>query len=259
MAKKFIDSGLFDDSWFMDLSLSAKVFWIYCITKCNHAGIIDLNEKLCQFQTGIKGLQTVIKELGNRIITLKNNYYFIPKYIEYQYPNFPNSKVRQQESAIKILEEFNLIDSTNLTLKKGLTNPYDSVSDNVNDNDNDSDDKKNKGICLMKNSGVTTDDIKQAFAKTNDLKNANHIHYFNAMLDWSESKGEMRKDWIATARTFARKDLDAGKLKLKDTIKTATNVAANDLPEDYGIPSPKAVSREQYLKQKAMNIAKQTT
>lgn len=131
MAKRFIDTGLFDDDWFMDLSKESKLLWIYFITKCDHAGIIKINEKLCKLQTDIKDLNQVIKQLGNRLVTVSEHLYFIPKFIEFQYPGFPNSKVRQQASAVDILLKYNLIDKENLTLNKELSNTY--VNDSVND------------------------------------------------------------------------------------------------------------------------------
>lgn len=124
MAKRFIDTELFEDEWYMDLSKDAKIFWIYCMTKCDHAGILELNEKLCKFQTGIKDVQTVKQELGNRLVTLKEPYIFIPKFLYFQYPNFPNSNVKAQQSAISKLEKFDLIDKGSLTLKEGLGNYY---------------------------------------------------------------------------------------------------------------------------------------
>lgn len=124
MAKRFIDTELFDDEWYMDLSKDSKIFWIYCITKCNHAGILELNKKLCKYQTGIKDLQTVFKELDNRLVTLKQPYIFIPKFLFYQYPNFPNSNVKAQKSAIDILIKFDVLDKSSLTLKEGLSNSY---------------------------------------------------------------------------------------------------------------------------------------
>lgn len=138
MAKKFIDSELFNDSWFMSISKDAKIFWIYLITSCNHAGIIDLNEKLTKIQTGIKDLKKVKNELGKRLIKVKDkeNYYFIPKYLKYQYPNFPNSNVKQQFSALKILEDFNLITKGLIRVSKDLAKYYVYDNDNVHDNGN---------------------------------------------------------------------------------------------------------------------------
>jgi len=144
MSKRFIDTGLFDDDWFMDLSKDAKLLWIYFITKCNHAGILKLNKKLCQVQTDIRDIDTVIKQLGNRLVTVSKHLYFIPKYIDFQYPGFPNSKVRQQQSAVDILDKYGLFDKENLSLTIQLDNCYDNDSDNDNDNDNDNDRRRKK-------------------------------------------------------------------------------------------------------------------
>lgn len=131
MAKRFIDTDLFSDKWFMSLKKDAKLFWIYLISSCNHAGIIEVNEPLVKLQTGINSLETVIKELGNRLIPLKNDYFFLPKFLEYQYPKFPNSKVRAQKSAIEILMRFDLWDYEKETVIKGLVNSYVYVHDDV--------------------------------------------------------------------------------------------------------------------------------
>lgn len=131
MAKRFIDTELFNDKWFMLLKKDSKLFWIYLITSCNHAGIIEFNEPLIKFKTGLNSLDTVIKDLDNRLIPLDNDYYFVPKFLEYQYNNFPNSNVRSQQSAINILRKFKLWDEENQTVIKGLVNSYVYEHDNV--------------------------------------------------------------------------------------------------------------------------------
>lgn len=136
MAKRFIDTDLFNDSWFMDLSQQAKLLWIYLITQCDHAGIIELNKKLLNVQTGIKDFDTVKEELGNRLVRVKEQYYFIPKFIKYQYPDFPKSTVKTQASAIKILKEFNLLDNSSLTVREELDNSYGNGYGNGNGNGN---------------------------------------------------------------------------------------------------------------------------
>jgi hypothetical protein len=131
MSKRFIDTGIFDDDWFMDLSKDAKLLWVYFITKCDHAGILKLNEKLCRVQTDIKDLNGVTKQLGNRLVTVNEHLYFIPKFIEFQYPGFPNSKVRQQISALDILTKYGLYTEGKLTLTKQLDNSYEHEHDTV--------------------------------------------------------------------------------------------------------------------------------
>lgn len=156
MSKRFIDTNLFADEWFCELSKDGKMFFIYYFTNCDHAGILRLNKKLCKFQTDIENIDTVIKELGNTLVTIKENHFFMPKFIKFQYPNFPNSNVKQQSSAINILMANNLwnnelnsyvtvkeqLDNSYLTVSKELANPY--------DNDNDNDNVNIKGIENLK-------------------------------------------------------------------------------------------------------------
>lgn len=132
MAKRFISTEMFDDEWFMDLSPEAKLLYVYLFVRCDHAGIISINWKLAEFQTGIKELKkshnTLLKEFEDRLVNLGNDYYFLPKFIWFQYPGFPKSKVMQQQGAIKRLNEFDLFDEENQTLNKELVIYYSQMN-----------------------------------------------------------------------------------------------------------------------------------
>lgn len=110
MAKRFIDTGLFEDPWFADLSTSGKVLWVYYLTRCDNAGLLKFNKKLMEFQTGIKSIETVIQELGNRLLRVNQELFFCPKFIEFQYPGFPKSKAPQQKGACDLLVKAGLMD-----------------------------------------------------------------------------------------------------------------------------------------------------
>jgi len=123
--------------------------------------------------------------------------------------------------------------------------PLENESENRNEVVN-----KSKGNCLLKNSDVTITQVAQAFAKTDDLKNADVKFYYNSALDWSDN-GNMRKDWIATMRSFARRDLRDGKLKLSNFKQAGgSNLVAGK--ENFK-PSPvtgNEITRAEYLRQK---------
>ena len=101
-----------------------------------------------------------------------------------------------------------------------------SHDEDMEDEDENKDINKEKfrvKKCLMRNSNINIPDIEEAFKKTDDLKNADAKYYYHSMTDWSDSKGEMRTDWIATARSFARKDLKDSKLKMIRVNKQMTS------------------------------------
>ena len=118
MAKRFIDTEIFSDSWFMDLSVPAKLLWFYCLTNCNHAGIIEWNKKLIRFQTDIVDLETVTEELGDSLLTVNDHMKFLPKFFEYQYPKYPFKRFAAADGAVLLLVKYNLLEKTNLTLTK---------------------------------------------------------------------------------------------------------------------------------------------
>jgi hypothetical protein len=107
----------------MELSKDGKILWVYLITKCDHAGIIKLNEKLCKTQTGLNDVKRGLTELDSRLYRLTEFNLFIPGYLFFQYTGFPNSKVLQQRGAISILEKLGLIKDGVLT----ISTPRDGV------------------------------------------------------------------------------------------------------------------------------------
>ena len=137
MAKRFIDTEIFNDPWFMDLSKDAKIIWFYLITQCDHAGIFKVNERLLIFQTGTKGLATVSKELGNRLVTLSEELIFMPKFITFQYPKGLNTNVKAQKSVIDILMKHGLWSDENQTVTKELAKSYLTPQDKDKDKDKD--------------------------------------------------------------------------------------------------------------------------
>ena len=210
MAKRFIDTEMFCDEWFSELSKDAKLFFIYFITTCDHAGVLKLNKKLCEFQTGLKNIDTVIKELGNSLVTVKEQLYFMPKFIKFQYPNFPNSAVKQQDSALKLLKQYgfwNEESNSYITVSKELDNYYDNVSDSGGSIILSVYKPKK---CFFKDSEIFDKvKFKEAFPEWQKDKLA---YYYEQALTWS-NEGNKKIDWKATVRTWASRDEKEGKLK----------------------------------------------
>jgi len=190
MAKRFIDTGLFDDDWFMELAKDAKILWIYFLTKCDHAGMLKLNARLCEVQTGIKDLNGTIKLLGNRIITVSERLYFIPKFLQYQYPGFPYSKAKAQLSAIEILTKHGLFIDGKLTVAELLTNSYSNGNGNGNGNKKKESEEKTKFI------PPTLEEVKKYFAEKG-YKDSIAVRAFESynVAGWVDSKGQKILNW----------------------------------------------------------------
>ncbi|MCK9326339.1 MAG: hypothetical protein M0P69_12675 [Bacteroidales bacterium] len=184
MAKRFIDTNIFTDSWFMNLPPESKLFYIYLITNCDHAGIIDLNIRLAEFQTGIEGLtnslETVIKQFGKkRMVHIRENYYFLPKFINYQYPNGLNKSVKAHHSVIERLNSFQLSKQYNETLKQGLSNSLITVQDKDKDIDKDKDKDK--------------DSLKGGVGEKINFADLENTQWFESVLRFFQGKVSMEE------------------------------------------------------------------
>lgn len=233
MAKRFIDTGLFDDQWFMNLSKDAKLLWIYLITKCDHAGIIETNERLIEFQTGVKSFKTTAQELGERLFYIRDNYYFIPKYIAFQYPNFPNSRVRQQESAIKILVKFGLFDESKEVFIKDIANPLVTVSEGLKSNlpadvKEEEPKPKAKAKAFQK---PTLEEVKAyCIERKNEVDPEGWINFYTSN-GWKVGKNPM-KDWKASVRTWERNGINNNTHGHKGNTNNAGTSKHGHVPRD---------------------------
>ena len=117
MAKRFIDTKMWDKAWFRRLTPQTKLIWIYLLTRCDHAGIWDADWEAAEFFIGDKvnyrRLPSVITDKMKEIENGKQ--YFIPSFVDFQYGELKeNSKPHM--SVIKRLKEKGLI-SVSDTLK----------------------------------------------------------------------------------------------------------------------------------------------
>ena len=80
MAKRFTDNEKWKDAWFMDLQSKYKLFWLYLLDECNHAGIWKVNFKVASFYIGDHlEYSEVVRVLRERITILDDNYWYIKK------------------------------------------------------------------------------------------------------------------------------------------------------------------------------------
>lgn len=203
MSKRFIDTDLFDDEWFMSLSIEGKLTWIYLITTCDHAGIVKVNTRLFNFQTGIKDFNKVLDSMSDRVMRIADDKLFIPKFIDFQYPGFPNSKVKAQDSALKILTRLGLysdnqivkqLPNSYLTVRQELPNSYDNG--NEYGNEYEYEDTAKKKFC-------TLDDVRRyCFERKNGVDPERFYNYYESN-GWMVGRNKM-KDWKAAVRTWER-------------------------------------------------------
>lgn len=160
MAKRFTATEKWQDPWFCDLNSTDKLFWIYLLDNCNHAGIWQVNWPLAKFHLG-KNISD-LSSFQNRIVQLSEEKWFIPKFIEFQY-GVLNPDNRAHKSVIDILEKEGAY--------KGLASPL--LGCKVKDKDM----VKDKDI---KDTNIQSSNIRISKSKTNI-----DSHYNSIMTAWN--------------------------------------------------------------------------
>lgn len=122
MAKRFIDTKMWDKPWYRKLDVTSKLIWVYILTKCDHAGILDGDWEAASFFIGsnIHSYEDLPEAIRKKLVRLENEQFFIPSFIEYQY-GVLRTNSKPHLSVIKRLEEkglLNYLDGVLGTLKE---------------------------------------------------------------------------------------------------------------------------------------------
>ena len=183
MAKRFIDTNLFRKKWIRELDVEMKLFWVYLLTDCDHAGVWDVDVDRAAFQLNLKITEERILNTFNRkIVPFKRDKWFIPKFIEYQYGEL-NPNNRAHLSVIKILTKYDLL------------GPYKGLKTGKNGNKDKNKVKKTKQEQLKEIEKLLPDlqkefknrDVKQDFEHFKDYlkaKGRKYVNYKSAFKNW---------------------------------------------------------------------------
>tara|TARA_R110002020_G_scaffold82687_7_gene205081 strand:- start:14477 stop:15100 length:624 start_codon:yes stop_codon:yes gene_type:complete len=180
MAKRFLDTNVFDKEWFQELEPKFKLFWFYMISKCDHAGIWNVNMRMANFVINQSYTRDgVLEAFKDKIIEIEDDKWFIVKFIKFQYGDDLNPNNRVHKSVIKILED-NQINSED----KGHDRAMNGAT---------------KGLPGFVIPGLkdVIDHFKEKNYTNYAIEGAKFYHYY-CSVDWKVGKHKM-KSWHAAA------------------------------------------------------------
>jgi hypothetical protein len=121
MSKRFRDTELWDEDWFLSLSPGEMLFWSYICDRCDHAGLWRPNFKRFEALTThrinqVKFLSVVNSDL-ERVRVLPNGKWLIVGFIPFQYGKVLSQTNRFHKGIISLLENNDLsVESTGCSL-----------------------------------------------------------------------------------------------------------------------------------------------
>lgn len=133
MAKRFTDTEKWKKPFIRGLQAPYKLLWLYICDDCDHAGIWQVDMDVAQIRVGEKlDEKSAKKFFGEKIIPFDNgSKWFIPSFLEFQYPTGLNPDNKAHGGIIKILEKYNLVDDQ----FKPLASPLNGAKDMDMDKD----------------------------------------------------------------------------------------------------------------------------
>lgn len=138
MAKRFTETAKWDDAWFVSLTVTQKLAWIYLCDKCDLAGVVDLAVGLAEFHLGGEfDWDGFIAASEGRIERLADGKLHLTRFVAWQFGKL-NENNNAHRAVVKTLEKHGLSVST----KPGAGQPLGTHSPGAQDKDKDKDKDK---------------------------------------------------------------------------------------------------------------------
>jgi len=227
LSKRFTDSDKWKKKWFRCMRNDFKVFLIYVLGQCNHAGIWEVDFELAWFfckcpKSKLKsdsfnrwrhGILAAFSKQYKEIDGGKR--WFIKDFIEFQYGTLSETN-RAHLSVINILKKYSLI------VDKGHKSPLKSF-----EGPKDKDKEKVKVKVKEKERDSKAEQVKKINADIPELQkdfpNVDVASEFEKWIDDMKKKGKTWKNYRAAFRNWLRSPYVAEvKMTMKD-IKTDTS------------------------------------
>ena len=137
MSKRFTDTEKWKKPFIRNLSAPYKLLWLYICDDCDYAGIWQVDIDVARIRIGEDiNEQDAIKFFDDKIIKIDNgNKWFIPSFIDFQYPSGLNPENKAHGGIIKMLLKHKLINDEFKPLNSPLQGDKDMVKDKVMDKD----------------------------------------------------------------------------------------------------------------------------
>lgn len=138
MAKRFTDTNIWEEDWFIKLTRDQKILWMFIKDSCDHAGIwrpnISIFKKVHGSRVELNDALSIFNQDKERILLLPNGRWFLVGFIPFQYGCRLNANNRMHKSVLDLLK----MNGVRLTSIR----PQIEVNDTPKDKDKDKDIKK---------------------------------------------------------------------------------------------------------------------
>lgn len=202
MSKRFTDTNLWEEDWFIELPMNQKMFWFYLKDNCDHAAIWKpkktMFERLNETTINLDEFLKNINKDKERIIVLENGRWFIVDFIVFQYGKVLNENNKVHKSIINLLA----LNGVKMESIRGLIDHKKGVKDKDKDKEKDIDidiDKKKES-----SSNKYSKEVIEITDYYENLYKTNAYEMYEAII--SKNLEETKESWHDTFDKLIRLD-----------------------------------------------------
>lgn len=244
MAKRFTDTDKWTkNKWFRKLPKDVKLFWLFICDNSDCVGVWEEDIEFVCDTVGIKAKkEDLLDHLKGQIQIIQNGKkWWIKNFCFFQYGQLKEENIKNKPHLkyISELKKHRLWIDYVKTIDSLEEEEEDKEEDMEMEEDKEEEKEKEEGVakkkvlvtgCLFKDSEFFEKEKFFEKFKGTDYEAFNLAYYHEAVNNWSESKQETRKDWLAVARTFMLGDMKKGTAAMQniDLLKKNTNAASTN-------------------------------
>jgi hypothetical protein len=184
--KRFTETTKWEDPWFRKLSPELKLLWQWLLDHCDNAGVIEPDLELASFQIGYSYPLDTLGQFGDRVVRVKGDKFFLPKFIAFQYVQL-SEDCKPHKQVFQLLEKHGI---------KGYGKGIHTLQEQ------DKDKEKEKDRTRARNRRGT---LEEVFALCSELgltqSDAEYVFHKWQGNGWTNGNKPIR-DWPATVRQW---------------------------------------------------------
>jgi len=203
MAKRFTDTGKWDDPFFLDMPANFKLVYLHILDKCDAVGVWKVNKRLAVFCVGDVDWDLFVSYMGKRIHIMNGEKWWLTKFCDFQYGELSeDSKSKPVISHINLLKKHRLWKG----YTKGIDTLKEKEQETVRDKETVKEDKKKKEV---KHQNGEYKNVLLTDAQLEKLKvdyPATWQDMIKNLDEYIQMKGAKYKDHNLTMRKWANKN-----------------------------------------------------
>ena len=122
MAKRFVDTEIWNKAWYQELTLKEKILVKYIFEQCDCAGVWDINFRLASFIIGETVSYEDIENINTKNLLFEifdNDKIFVIDFIKFQYGTL-SENCKPHKPIIEKLKKYNLFERVSKGYPKGM-------------------------------------------------------------------------------------------------------------------------------------------